>query len=342
MNIITYGVNKMKNLTLNNQNEKFSPISANPSIVTFIDLFAGMGGMRIGFEKAVNELGLLPECVFSSEIKAHAKTVYQRNFGGDYIHGDITKIDERTIPSFDFLLAGFPCQAFSNAGKRLGFEDTRGTLFFDVVRILKEKKPKGFLLENVEGLVTHNSGATLETIVSVLENLGYTVSHAVLDGQEFGLAQSRKRIYICGTFSEKPLDLFNFPRTVGVLENIIENDVPPVTTKFTRKLFEHFTLTEIIGKQIKDKRGGDSNIHSWSFGLKGDVSEEQQLLLNILLKQRRNKKWADIIGIDWMDGMPLTESMIREFYNVSNLKDMLDDLVEKNYLVYEHPKKNRW
>jgi len=163
-------------LTLVINNTKKIDKDRNPNIITFIDLFAGMGGMRIGFEQAVAELGFLSECIFSSEIKTHAKAVYQCNFGEDYTHGDITQVNEKDMPDFDFLLAGFPCQAFSNAGKRLGFEDTRGTLFFDVARILKEKKPKGFLLENVEGLVTHNNGATLETILTVLDDLGYNVS----------------------------------------------------------------------------------------------------------------------------------------------------------------------
>ena len=326
----------MENLSTT-QNYSIRSFSSD-QIITFIDLFAGMGGMRIGFENAVRELGLLSECVFSSEIKTHAKTVYQSNFGNDPIHGDITQIDEKSIPDFDFLLAGFPCQAFSNAGKRLGFEDTRGTLFFDVARILKEKMPKGFLLENVEGLVTHNNGKTLQTILNVLDDLGYTVSHGVLDGQDFGLAQSRKRIYICGSLHGSPVDFNSFDKTTSVLADVIEQTVPPVDTAFTQRLFEHFSLEEVIGKQIKDKRGGDSNIHSWSFSLKGHVSDEQKQLLDVLLRQRRNKKWADIIGIDWMDGMPLTVPMIREFHDVPNLQAMLDDLVEKKYLAYEHPK----
>ncbi len=124
--------------------------------ITFIDLFAGLGGTRIGFEQACTEHNLKAECVFTSEIKPYAVKIYEHNFSGDMVHGDITKIKETEIPDFDFLLGGFPCQAFSNAGKRAGFDDARGTLFFDVVRILKEKKPKGFLLENVEGLVSHD------------------------------------------------------------------------------------------------------------------------------------------------------------------------------------------
>ena len=124
--------------------------------IKFIDLFAGIGGFRLGFENAIKNLGLTPNCVFSSEIKSHATKVYSNNFKKDDIHGDITKINAEEIPAFDYLLAGFPCQAFSPAGKRRGFSDTRGTLFFEVERILKHHKPKGFILENVEGMVKHD------------------------------------------------------------------------------------------------------------------------------------------------------------------------------------------
>jgi DNA (cytosine-5)-methyltransferase 1 len=124
--------------------------------LTFIDLFSGIGGIRKGFEKACANKGYEAKCLFTSEIKLSAINVLMQNFPNENINGDITQIDASEIPDFDFLLAGFPCQAFSTAGKRLGFSDTRGTLFFDVERILKEKKPFRFILENVEGLVTHD------------------------------------------------------------------------------------------------------------------------------------------------------------------------------------------
>lgn len=121
--------------------------------IKFIDLFAGIGGIRLGFEQACKKAKIKSECVFTSEIKPHAIEVLKQNHN-EKIDGDITQIEAKNIPDFDVLLGGFPCQAFSAAGKRLGFEDTRGTLFFDVARILKEKKPLGFVLENVEGLKT--------------------------------------------------------------------------------------------------------------------------------------------------------------------------------------------
>ena len=155
---------------------------------TFIDLFAGMGGFRIVMQR------LGGKCVYSSEFKASAQQAYLANYG-EMPFGDITKEStKRYIPDhFDILCAGFPCQAFSAAGARMGFADeTRGTLFFEVARILKEKRPKGFFLENVKGLVNHDGGRTLRIILDTLRSLGYKVNHRVLDASDFGVAQERK------------------------------------------------------------------------------------------------------------------------------------------------------
>ncbi len=167
--------------------------------IRFIDLFAGIGGIRKGLELACADAGHTPVCVFTSEIKPYAVSVLRQNHPGEEIHGDITQIDGAAIPDFDILCAGFPCQAFSAAGKREGFADTRGTLFFDVERILQTKRPRGFILENVEGLVGHDGGKTLRTILSHLRAIGYNVSYAVLNSKYFGVPQERKRIYIVGT-----------------------------------------------------------------------------------------------------------------------------------------------
>ena len=265
--------------------------------VRFIDLFAGMGGLRLGFEQALESFELHGNSVFVSEIKNHAKEIYLRNFPREEIHGDITKIDAKDIPDFDYLLAGFPCQAFSYAGNRLGFADTRGTLFFDVARILKEKQPNGFLLENVEGLVEHDGGKTFEIMLSVLKDLGYYLNFSILDGQDFGLAQSRRRIYIVGSRHDVP-NLDAFTKKSKVFSFIMESDKKADSCEFSKKLFNHYKIEQLYGKQIKDKRGGDNNIHSWDFALKGQVTKKQKELLNSLLKQRRSKKWAPLIGID--------------------------------------------
>ena len=244
-----------------------------------------------------------------------------------------------------FEFTGFPCQAFSSAGKRLGFEDTRGTLFFEVARILKEKKPYGFILENVEGLVNHDKerksdkiGKTLSIILQTLDELDYKVSWRVLNAKDFGVPQDRKRIYIVGTRIAKP-NLENFTPTKKSLEAILEHDMPISTSQFVQLILKHYPIEELYGKSIKDKRGGKNNIHSWDIECKGAVSEEQRNLLNMILKERRKKKWAEEYGIDWMDGMPLTLEQISTFYNSNDLEAMLSDLVAKGYLKYEHPKK---
>jgi len=310
----------------------------------FIDLFAGMGGFRLGFENACKVLNIGSECVFTSEIKPHAITVYTDNFPDSLIHGDITQIPAADIPDFDVMLAGFPCQAFSCAGKRYGFADTRGTLFFEVERILKAKRPAAFILENVEGLVGHDKenntdaiGRTLSVILEKLQLLDYHVTWQVLDAKHFGLAQTRKRIFIVGTKTQV-VNLTEFPQKRVTLSDVLETDKPCMDTKLTKLLLSHFKLNELHGKSIKDKRGGKENIHSWDIGLKGEVSAEQKELLNLILLYRRNKKWAEAKGITWMDGMPLTAAEIRTFYQHSHLQTLLNDLVQKNYLKYEHPK----
>lgn len=318
----------------------------------FIDLFAGLGGIRLGFEQACQDRGIETECVLTSEIKPYAIQTLKHNHHHENFVGDIFQVKNEDIPPFDFLFGGFPCQPFSASGKRNGFADTRGTLFFEIERIIKHHQPKGFILENVEGLVKHDLenkhdeiGRTLKTILDKLENeLDYQVSWKVLDSVNFGVPQSRKRVFIVGTKNEK-VSLENFEPTYKVLKDILESGKPTMNTDFTKKLLSHFTVEELYGKSIKDKRGGENNIHSWDIGIKGECSKDQINLLNRLFKERRKKQWASEIGIDWMDGMPLTLSQIQSFFPANNLfenvdvKALLDDLVEKGYIKFEHPKK---
>lgn len=311
----------------------------------FIDLFAGIGGIRKGFELACADRGIDTECVFTSEIKPYALEVLKQNHPDEEIHGDITQVDAKDIPDFDVLLAGFPCQAFSAAGKRLGFEDTRGTMFFEVERIMKEKQPKAFILENVEGLVNHDRenskepiGRTLRIILSHLDALGYKVSWRVLNARYFGVPQDRKRIYIVGTKKEAP-DLNNFANREIALENILEQGLEVSEHPFVKLVLSHYDVSELYGKSIKDKRGGDNNIHSWDIDYKGVISDKEKKLMNIMLKERRKKKWAEEYGIDWMDGMPLTLEQIKTFYFDDDVEELLSDLVSKGYLKMEHPKK---
>jgi DNA (cytosine-5)-methyltransferase 1 len=184
---------------------------------TYIDLFAGIGG----FHQAADALG--GKCVFASEIDAEAKRAYTANYKL-VPHGDITQIPASEIPDHDVLLAGFPCQPFSIIGKKLGFDDIRGTLFFEIARILKEKKPKMFILENVKQLNTHNKGKTIKTILKTLESLDYRVYKDVLNALNFGLPQKRERTIIVGFLDDTIEFSFPSPNLRGKLEDILEDD----------------------------------------------------------------------------------------------------------------------
>lgn len=207
----------------------------------FIDLFAGIGGFRLGMEKA----GFT--CVFSAEIDQHASEMYIENYN-ENPKCDITKLDARSIPDFDVLCAGFPCQAFSISGKQKGFYDeTRGTLFFDICRILEEKKPRAFILENVKNLTTHDKGRTFAVMTSALSKLGYSVQYKVLNARDFGVPQNRERIVLVGNREGKT---FNFG-------NIIEQPVTsmrPFLDKPDTSTFEYLDKSEytlIDSKYIK-------------------------------------------------------------------------------------------
>ena len=200
--------------------------------IKFIDLFAGIGGMRIPFE----ELG--GECVFTSEIDKFAQQTYEANFN-EKPFGDIkeaTKSDETIkehIPKHDILLAGFPCQAFSQAGKRKGFEDTRGTLFFDIAKILKVMNPKAFLLENVKGLEGHDQGNTMNRILDIILELGYLPNSKVLNSKDFGLPQNRERIFIVGLKESMfNFQLVNVPKVPTKVRDILEKNPSQRITKF--------------------------------------------------------------------------------------------------------------
>jgi len=180
---------------------------------TFIDLFAGMGGFRLALES------LGAKCVYSDEWDKSAGEVYEDNFG-DLPDGDITKVDERSIPDHDILCAGFPCQAFSISGKQRGFEDSRGTLFFDVARIVREKRPKVVFLENVKNFATHDGGKTLEVVRTTMQELGYSFYQRVLNSVDYGVPQKRERIYMVCFRDDLGVTDFSFPKKIKLTRHV--------------------------------------------------------------------------------------------------------------------------
>jgi len=242
---------------------------------TFIDLFAGLGGIRIGFEKAG------ASCLFSSEWDESVQKMYE-NYFGEKPHGDITKISAKEVPDHDILTGGFPCQAFSIAGNRKGFADTRGTLFFEVERIIKEKKPKAVFLENVKNLTTHDQGRTFKTIISSLEELGYFVHHKVLNGMDFGVPQKRERIMIVAFRENHP---FEFPtngkRKKKTLKDILEKDedIDPkhflsdyFSSKLQRKLIEQNKVHTVSPSVWHENMSGNISMRSYSCALRASGS----------------------------------------------------------------------
>jgi len=197
----------------------------------FIDLFAGIGGFHLALTS------FKAKCVFVSEWDKHAQSVYKNNFGIQP-YGDITQINENEIPSHDIICGGFPCQAFSISGKQKGFEDSRGTLFFDIARIASHHKPKILLLENVFNFEKHDNGKTLKTVLNVLDNIGYTTFYKVLDASKYGVAQIRKRIYFVSFRKDLKVNSFEFP--------------PPLQkNKSLREFLEHTDETQQYSIKIE-------------------------------------------------------------------------------------------
>ena len=469
----------------------------------YIDLFAGMGGIRLGLEQSLSEKGIDGECVLTSEIKPYALKVYKDNFGEENIKGDISQIEGKDIPDFDMLLAGFPCfvantliyttegykpiqeikvgmkvlthknrfmevvevmeqtttelyeirvskqlsilttanhpfyirtkynsvpawvearhlteecylgipsqivqdrgtsvlrgfcgsflykegiywinmykkprkirktmpvynltveednsytvfnfivhncQPFSMAGKRLGFEDTRGTLFFEIARILKEKEPKYFLLENVENLVSHDLskedkklgktvGKTLETILFVLEGLGYKVTWKVIQASDYGVPQMRRRIYIVGS-KESYISLDNFVESLTTFGEVQENGLPCVNSNFSKRLFNYLDKNDLdvsflYDKAIRDKRGSDNNIHSWDLGLRGDLNQSQKDFMDALVLERRKKSLAEEKGLEYKEGIGLSRKDLENIYNGDQFEEDFQELLKFGYI----------
>jgi DNA (cytosine-5)-methyltransferase 1 len=225
----------------------------------FIDLFCGIGGFRVAFEEACEENDIQPDCVFSSDIDKYAQESYEANFG-EKPKGDITKINENDIPDHDILFAGFPCQPFSIIGQMKGLNDTRGTLFFDIARIIEAKKPKAFILENVKQLVGHDQGKTLKIIVQALQDLGYHVQYSVLNALDYGLPQKRERVVIVG--HREPI-MFTFPNPEKPYKSL--NEI--LETKVDEKYF----ASDFIQVKRKEKHKSSYYPSIWHENKSGNI-----------------------------------------------------------------------
>ncbi len=317
-------------------------------MLKFIDLFAGIGGLRLGFERGIASLGLRGECLLASEIDAEASQVYSQNF----LHvpeGDIRQI--KSLPKHDVLLAGFPCQSFSYAGKKQGFGEIRGTLFFEIMRLIDTNQPKVLILENVRGLTTHDHGKTFATIKHEIQLRGYSFYQFILNSVNFGLPQNRVRVYMIGVLNASPqfnlisdlgpkdshsynavqLNLFSLQHFPPKVKDILEEnpdssfDCSPEFVEALNQVVGGY-FNKLHGVRLIDYRGGNS-IHSWELGLRGKCSEDEIKLMNLLITERRKNKFGK-----HQDGKQLTREQIASFFAHPKLTHLLESLVSKRYL----------
>lgn len=302
----------------------------------FIDLFSGVGGFRIALEK------LGGECIGYSEIDKNAISVYENNFNNDKEHyfGDITKI--KTLPKVDIIAGGVPCQAWSVAGSKKGFEDPRGKLWEDCIRLVKKSKPNGFIFENVKGLYDPRNRDSLDLIVTEFKKCGYHVYHKLLNAYDYGLPQNRDRIFIVG-INNRFKNNFNFPTPTGEVKPLYEIfDNINFDKKFLKK--ENFLPRDLFGERIPvsrnrfqkpnelndffifcDTRNGHSTVHSWE--IIKTTNKEKNICMTIL-KNRRKKQYGE-----W-DGNPISFKDLKKI--IPNLKkNDLIKLIKKNILMQE-------
>ncbi len=314
-----------------------------PENLKFIDLFAGIGGFRIALEK----FGL--NCVFSSEYNKYAQETYAANFG-EIPHGDITKIDSKEIPKHDVLCAGFPCQAFSISGKRLGFEDTRGTLFFEIGRIAKHHQPKVLFLENVKNLVRHDGEKTLKVIEKTLEELGYEVFHKVLNASDFGVPTARQRVYILGFRKDLYINDFEFPKPNSKnvsLKQFLDNDEKAKeyvinrddiffkTKQIDSNLFGEFPQRPvqigIINKGGQGERIYHPKGHAITFSANGGgvASKTGAYLINDKIRKLTPNECAKIMGFPKDFAIPVSDAQAYKQFGNSVAIPVIEAIFEK-------------
>lgn len=294
------------------EDERVVTPSSNPSggeALTFIDLFAGIGG----FHLAMHSHGA--KCVFASEWDKFARQTYEANFRAlepelfaqGRFAGDINAVNLDDIPPFDILCAGFPCQPFSNAGLKKGFEDTRGTLFFRIAQIIKDKCEKGYppkviFLENVKGLMHHDKGRTLDTICSVLDELGYRVAYKTLNARNFGVPQNRERIFIVSWRKESPVSRFYFPLGISVNREPI----------FNSEDLKHYVLKTRVGDILLPE-------------VEGKYTLSEQLYAGHVRRKKKHEQMGNGFGFSMFNAeSPYTNTISARYY-----KDGSEILIEQ-------------
>jgi DNA (cytosine-5)-methyltransferase 1 len=313
-----------------------------PQKVRFIDLFCGIGGFRFALEATACERNVASECVFSSDIDSECQKAYAANFG-ELPFGDITKIESSEIPDHDILLAGFPCQPFSIIGQMKGFEDTRGTLFFDIARIINAKRPKAFVLENVKQLVGHDSGKTLKKILKTLTDLGYYTEYRILNALDFGLPQKRERIWIVGF---RDFHYISWPTgdiPMMPLSKILEKSVPKrfyVSDRIREKRWSVMSPTNEPTIWHENKAGHIS-AYPYSCALRAGasynyllVNGERRLTPREMLRLQGFPEWFKIVCSDTQ-----TRKQVGNSLPVNVAKAVLNEVFESLELGYLSTKK---
>lgn len=241
--------------------------------IRFIDLFCGIGGFRVALQNVAQKRRISANCVFSSDINEQCRKAYQANFGEIPV-GNITEIHEKDVPDHDILLAGFPCQPFSIIGQMKGFEDTRGTLFFDIARILNEKRPSAFVLENVKTLVGHNRGETLQRILQTLAQIGYTTDYRVLNALDFGLPQKRERIWIVGFLGQKsicwPAGNISMKPLEAILEDMVDDK--HTASSYIQKRRKSVSKRQEAATIWHENKSGHISVYPYSCALRAGAS----------------------------------------------------------------------
>lgn len=307
--------------------------------IKYIDLCCGIGGFRIGIEQYAKKYNLDFECVLSADIKNDAIKTYNLNFNEENEKKDIMSLKD--VPKFDMLCAGFPCQPFSSAGIKKGFDDHRGGIIFKIIELAEKYSPEYLILENVANLMSLNNGKDIKKICDEFEKIKYNVSYKKLNSKDFGVPQNRERVFIiCCKNKKINLEQIEYLKPKK-LKDILDYDDKrtDINEDFAKKIINLHKQKELYGFKMQDKRGGSKNIHSWDISINGNLNSDEISLMNKIMTERRKKHWADKKNIDWMDGMPLTLQEIKTFYKHQDLEKMLANLVKLKYLTIEKPKK---